>query len=90
MSLTIGPLTNFGLLFPVVCFLFVSGKRDKGLYSQVSEKEASHAGNGRYFQKNPKIRDTFMEIRLGWSNWLTFVLFYTFLFFAESSEQEEP
>ena len=26
MSLTIGPLTNFGLLFPVVCFVFVSGQ----------------------------------------------------------------
>ena len=23
MTLTIGPLTNFGLLFPVVCFVFV-------------------------------------------------------------------
>ena len=22
----IGPLTNFGLLFPVVCFVFVSGQ----------------------------------------------------------------
>ena len=39
MSLIIGPLTNFGLLFPVVCFVFVSGQplpehqyRDKGLY----------------------------------------------------------
>ena len=25
MTLTIGPLTTFGLLFPVVCFVFVSG-----------------------------------------------------------------
>ena len=24
--MTIGPLTNFGLLFPVVCFVFVSGQ----------------------------------------------------------------
>ena len=27
MTLTIGPLTKFGLLFPVVCFVFVSGCR---------------------------------------------------------------
>ena len=26
MSLTIDPLTNFGLLFPVVCFVFASGQ----------------------------------------------------------------
>ena len=26
MTLTFGPLTNFGLLFPVVCFVFVSGQ----------------------------------------------------------------
>ena len=26
MTLTIGPLTNFGLLFPVVCFVFVLGQ----------------------------------------------------------------
>ena len=26
MILKIGPLTNFGLLFPVVCFDFVSGQ----------------------------------------------------------------
>ena len=26
VTLTIGPLTNFGLLFPVVCFVFVSGQ----------------------------------------------------------------
>ena len=26
MTLIIGPLTQFGLLFPVVCFVFVSGQ----------------------------------------------------------------
>ena len=38
MTLTIGPLTNFGLLFPVMCFVFVFDQtlvghlyRDEGL-----------------------------------------------------------
>ena len=42
MTLTTGPLTNFGLLIPVVCFVYVSAKlykscptRDKCLHEEL-------------------------------------------------------